>query len=324
MDYTKEVRVKGVAGPVRTRPDGPGWRCSLRCGSGTLLGVMGHDEAENGAGGGDEGEGQVPKDVEDGAEPRAEDEAEVHDHQAGPAEDQPASEDDLPEPQDGMTPEERTTLLCRYLAARRRVADLDFHGVQGQGLDLRGANLSGADLSRADFSGSDLRRADFSNACLEGAVLDGADLRKANFGEANVRKASLVGADLLHASLVDATAVAADLTDARFHFVALCGAEIPYDDIMKVQTVYDDGSPDLFGCRIDGSFYSKSGLTPEQLLNLQGGEAVLEDLHLFPSEVWAYLVPPAHKGLTFYFNTRLAPFDRFLVDGVIFGVLGKV
>ena len=29
------------------------------------------------------------------------------------------------------------------------------------------------------------------------------------------------------------------------------------------------------------------------------------------------------QGLTLYFNTRLTPFDRFLVDGVIFGVLGK-
>jgi len=29
------------------------------------------------------------------------------------------------------------------------------------------------------------------------------------------------------------------------------------------------------------------------------------------------------EGLTLFFNTRLTPFDRFLVDGVIFGVLGR-
>ncbi len=29
------------------------------------------------------------------------------------------------------------------------------------------------------------------------------------------------------------------------------------------------------------------------------------------------------EGLTLYFNARLNPFDRFLVDGVVFGVLGR-
>lgn len=81
--------------------------------------------------------------------------------------------DPLPEPHDGMTPEEKGDLLVQYAAAGRSVEGLDFEDADVRETDLAGADLRGARLARATFQLAD----------LSGASLGHADLTAAEFAD---------------------------------------------------------------------------------------------------------------------------------------------
>jgi hypothetical protein len=117
---------------------------------------------------------------------------------------------ELPEPHEGMTPEEKGQLLLRYVKAGKPVAGRDFslghlNYANLRGADLRRANLRGAKLYAATLCGSQLQQANLAHAYLSLADLDGADLT-----EANLRQSRMSGTDFTAASLTNA-----DLTFAR-------------------------------------------------------------------------------------------------------------
>lgn len=85
------------------------------------------------------------------------------------------ADEDLPEPHDGMTPEEKGKLLLRYVEAGEPVASfpecktpvpLPFHGAALAGARLASAYLKRANLRSALLSGADLLRADLGGAWL--------------------------------------------------------------------------------------------------------------------------------------------------------------
>ncbi|HHH31584.1 MAG TPA: hypothetical protein ENK57_24990 [Polyangiaceae bacterium] len=62
--------------------------------------------------------------------------------------------------------------------------DIDFSGIELEGLDLAGAHFDGARLAGADFTGSKLNGASFAKADVAGAVFHGADLSGVHTTEA--------------------------------------------------------------------------------------------------------------------------------------------
>lgn len=81
------------------------------------------------------------------------------------------ADDDLPEPHDGMTPEEKGELLLHYAKAAKPVAGMDFSEA-----DLFGEDLSGTDLSGVVLNGAILHMATLDGACLRGVGLEAASL----------------------------------------------------------------------------------------------------------------------------------------------------
>lgn len=79
---------------------------------------------------------------------------------------------------------------------------------------------------------------------------------------------------------------------------------------------------ELSGAYIDGQTVQRSGWTPDELMALHKRGISISDIDSFPEEVRAQLLG-GQEGLTLYFSTRLVAWDRYLVDGMIFGVLGK-
>ncbi len=85
-------------------------------------------------------------------------------------------DDDLPEPHDGMSPEEKGDLLSEYLHARRPVAGLDFSH----------ASLMGRNYGLEDMSGASFRHAQFDEAELDAVDLGGSDLTGASFTDCRI------------------------------------------------------------------------------------------------------------------------------------------
>jgi hypothetical protein len=76
------------------------------------------------------------------------------------------------------------------------------------------------------------------------------------------------------------------------------------------------------GARIDIETYRKSAWSPECLLTLHQQGVIIDGFNMFPLDA-LNAIADNKEGLVLYFNTKLTFFDQFLVNGVIFGVLGR-
>ena len=215
-----------------------------------------------------------------------------------------SAEEDLPEPHDGMTPEEKGELLLRYLRAGRLVAGMDFSRTSlvdrpfgrafpeppfiddeafAMGLDLCGANLSGINLREANLWDCKLRHADMSNADLGLADLSSSDLRHARLEHSDLRGANLKAAKLDRCSLAASDLRQASLQDAQAEGV------------------------NWTGVRVDGA-------------DFEGAEIEVQALRDNPQ--LRVVVIGFHTGLTLTFDTRLHRFDPTAFDAFIAQVLG--
>ncbi len=216
------------------------------------------------------------------------------------------------------------------------------------GVDLRGANMTQANLSGSDLRETLLEGADLSGANLSGAqargvrlgplistdprkrtllcgcLLEGADLRGADLREANLTRAHLAGADLSGAMLIHANLSRANLARAKLERTDLRNAVLASTKLDSV----DLATALLAGARHE----AQSAVTHETLAQTAKGlyGAPPERIEEVSSFLAACGVPMELMerwerdtlGLTLYFDTRLTPFDQYLVHGVIFGVLG--
>lgn len=187
------------------------------------------------------------------------------------------------EPPGYKPPTSAAELLERYAKGERYFVRASASGADLVGVDLSGANLTMFDGNAVDFQNAILQGITFREAVLTEADFCGAFLRDADFDSANLRYAKFISADV---------------TGAIFQRAKVSKAEI------------------------DASAVSKSHWNATSVLNWTQRSGTMVDWDRLPRSVVQELAGSA-EGLTLYFNTRLTPFDRFLVDGVIFGVLGQ-
>jgi uncharacterized protein YjbI with pentapeptide repeats len=242
--------------------------------------------------------------------------------------------DNLSAPTDNMTPEEKGILLLRHIrarepaypalsAARPTWSPTPFEVRGFWGGVLRSADLRSADLFKADLQSVDLSECFLSRACLQRANLAWANLsrtalRGADLLNAVLHKSVLVGADLEDASLCWATIAWTNLVGASLRGANLSGAELRDADL----TDADLTGANVQGQKVDLRTYRNSRWTPEVLEELHRRGAEVVALDAFPDDVRAAILGE-QDGLTLYFSTRLSFFDRFLVEGVVFAVLGR-
>jgi len=178
---------------------------------------MGHDEAENGAAGGDEEEARQG---EEGVE-------EVQD---------PVIQDPNVEPEGYEPPTSAEELLERYAVRERYFVGAQLEGVNLDGADLRGANLAAARLPKATLVDATLSSASLAGATLHGADLYLADLRSADLSRADLHKANIFnawlhGARLRDASLSFATLDGVEVEGADLSFIHLDATSVDYVDL---------------------------------------------------------------------------------------------
>jgi uncharacterized protein YjbI with pentapeptide repeats len=236
--------------------------------------------------------------------------------------DHDSADEELPEPHDGMAPEEKGELLLRYVKAGRPVATWDRKTRTWHRLDFSHASISPYSSKGVHFFG---------------ARLDGADLRHGHFIGMEWQKARLVGANLQHAvlshgSLQNANLMNADLSDALLDSINMRGTDLSHACLRRAGLVSADlraaslvdtdlSEADLRDVRVNLSTFQYSGWTPEELrdLHLRGGR--IDDLNRFPKEA-QFAVIGATEGLTLTFDTRLHRFDPTAFDALIAQVLG--
>jgi len=132
---------------------------------------------------------------------------------------------------------------------------------------------------------------------FEGVVLFGANLQNADLQGVNLQGVSLHRTNFQEANLKDADLQVSDLSYSDFRRANLACADIR------------------------AAFFIEATVDEADFSDAAGAETVLS-----ASQAAAAVgidFPLDRTGLTLFFNTRLSAFDRFLVDGVIFGVLGR-
>ena len=232
--------------------------------------------------------------------------------------------------------------------ARLDFSGQDLRGHDFSGQDLRGANFEGANLEEANLSRANLHRADLSKCNLERADLSGAVLHEARLVDAvlaeskmltaNLFKADLTGADLRRVDFLGGNLSAARLVGASLRSANLRGVNLSASDLREadlrganlysarfakaVVTAEQLLEWRMRGASIDATIYRKSGLSPLQLRALVAAGCEVADLFEFPRDALAAL-GGGLDGLTLYFSTRLTPIRRFVIDGLILGVLGR-
>lgn len=193
----------------------------------------------------------------------------------------------------------------------------DLREAKLNGANLSGANLFKANLLGAQLVGTDLGRANLPGANLAGSMAMEADLTAARAWQCNLSDADLRNARLAGASLIGARLDRADLTGA-----ALAGADL--SDCSLVGARLDapaDGVATATRCRIDAATYIRSDWDPYTLAAWIDAGAIIVDPDHLPQAAHDHLATRG-EGLTLYLNSPLEPFDRFVVDALIFGVLG--
>lgn len=219
--------------------------------------------------------------------------------------------------------------------------------------DLSKANLDGASLKRANLTEAYMHDASLCNSCLDHAELDGCNLDGACLDGASMHGASLLGTSLcsanlhgahlegvqfyggrlIEASIVNVNFKGADLSGAllagaKMIDVNLCGAKLLDADLSNANLCrvnLEDAEltdAELQGVRFDLETYQRSRWTPEFLETLHQRRAAIVGLERFPQSVHDLLIG-AKEGLLLCFDVRLAPVERFLIDGVILNVLGR-
>lgn len=192
------------------------------------------------------------------------------------------------------------------------------------------SNLTGAKFSNADLAGSQFIKADLTRVQLSDSSLVGANLRETVLCEAQLDGANLMKATLEAANLTDAKLTRTDLSGATLKGADLRGADLR--------------GADLRGADLRGVKVGRSGQKPTQLngARLNWHTALWESANVLDAD-WTELlvdeqriqradvesgevrltIEPPREGLTLYFNTKITVFDRYLVQGVIVGVLGR-
>lgn len=208
--------------------------------------------------------------------------------------------------------------LCKADLRKTDMSGLDLSNLKLNNANLGGAELIKTNLAAADMSGAILNGATLYKANLNNARLCRASLKAANLNESDLNGADLLGASLLKADLTkaimkNAILIAADLNDINLGNADLRGANLS-GAFGKISN--------RFRCRIDLETYQRSGWGANNLADWHLAGAAIENFDQFPSDVQAAILQQ-REGLTLYFSTRLTPVDRFLIDGTIFGILGK-
>lgn len=229
----------------------------------------------------------------------------------------------LPHPSEELTPLARGELLLRYIAAEASLLS-----GEGEPLNFARSMLVGADLHELDLSGtlldeSRLDEADLSGTVAMQAQLSGASFRGANLQCAMLREALLGNADFTEANLEEADLGEAILHGAVFRCANLYGAQL---DGANLEGACFDGAKNLHtaevtGARISKVTYDRSAWTPETLRRLVERGIEVVGLNEFPADAVRAVILRG-DGLTLTFAAKLSRVDRFMVDGLIVGVLG--
>ena len=229
----------------------------------------------------------------------------------------------LPLPHEGMTPEARGALFLQYVEAEvplvsaRGVAvnfsEASLVGADLHELDLTEAMLDRARLDGADMAGISAMLAHLTDASFKGANLQGAMLREAFLGGADFTDADLEGADLGEAHVHGAIFRGANLRGAQFDGADLEGAN--FEGARNLTLI------EATGARISKVTYERSGWDADTLRALVAMGAEVVGLNEFPADAVRAVILK-NDGLTLTFAARLSRVDRFMVDGMIIGVLG--
>jgi uncharacterized protein YjbI with pentapeptide repeats len=181
-----------------------------------------------------------------------------------------------------------------------------------------GVKLTAACLIWADLSSTDLRRARLAWADLRWATLSRADLSGATAHDALFQDASLNNANLCGAVLI-----AADFTGASLRAANIEGADLSKSRLINVDLSAVQGLANRKESVLSATTVVKSGWTPVELSEWLKAGAKLghEEFAELPLDFQRAILGD-RVGLSIVFDTRLTPFDRFLLDSVIFGILG--
>lgn len=198
---------------------------------------------------------------------------------------------------------------------------------------MHDASLCGAKLDHAELDGSNL-----DGACLEGASLLGVSLIGASLCSANLHNVHMEGARLYGGRLNEVSLVSVDLTGADLSGAFLEGAKLIDVNLCRTKLIDADftnanlvrvnfgdadiSDAELQGVRFDLETYQRSRWTPTFLETLRQRGASVVGLERFPQSVHDLLIG-TREGLLLCFDMRLAPIERFLIDGVILNVLGR-
>ena len=212
--------------------------------------------------------------------------------------DQVVVAEELPEPDGGMSAEEKGALLLRYMAEGWVVAikkpapppngfwldpwiRLHFAGARLNGVSLIGARLRGAQLTDAHLedaslnrsyleeavlSCSKLNRANLSYSRMDGVNLSGAHLKGANLFGAHLERANLQGVHLEEANLQGAHLERAKLSSARLDRAVLNDAHLV--------------GANLSDAHLRGAYLTDAHLEGADLINAHLEETTLFEAHL--------------------------------------------
>lgn len=248
------------------------------------------------------------------------------------------------EPLGYKPPTSAQELLERYAAGERYFARADLSDSSLSHMCLDSANLDGANFINArliyiSFRNASLREAVFHGTHFVQVSFEGADISRSDwrlkerpfavcFPKARLHGASLRGCDLNGCRMTDV-----DLTGADLQWCNLDGAELWRANLDDC----DLGHATLRGVNlgesvgiprsraesvINAGTYVGSKWTLPRLAEWYAAGAIIESFDGFPPDVLHWFEGKTN-GLTLYFSTRLSFFDRFLVEGVIFAVVGR-
>jgi len=188
--------------------------------------------------------------------------------------------------------------------------------------DLEGANIAGSDLQWANLRLSNLHWANMSRVNLERANLEGANLHGADLVGAALEKANMEGANLEDAYLNESDLQGADLQLANLKGAHLRGTNFWEADLRGACLKNISGFPqDLEDCKVSSLTYSQSGWTLSSFLRWYQAGVDISDLENFPDKIQEWF-RDNREGLVFYLRTTQDRLARFVLDGVILGLLG--
>lgn len=248
------------------------------------------------------------------------------------------------EPPGYKPPTSAAELLERYAAGERYFARADLSDSSLRYVHLDSANLDGASFINAhliftSFQNASLREAVFHGTRFVRVSFDGADISRSNwclkqrpfgvdFPRSRLHGAFLGGCNLQGCRMTDADLTGANLQRCNLDNVELWRANLDDCDLRHA-TLRGADLGEVVGFPrsraesvINAHTYVASKWTLPRLAEWYVAGAIIESFDGFPPDVLHWFEGKTN-GLTLYFSTRLSFFDRFLVEGVIFAVLGR-